>query len=224
MCMTWSYQIKLLIRFISPICANSPPLSFSNHLHYYVGMPINQLCITCGNVEALFRCQLCGPCGFYCWDCFETCHQRTNIFHVAEKWEVGCRSESTCFLTITRICFQNGHFTVVHRIVDHTDVQISHQCSTEQKIQLECVDEYGKYDYFPQHNLMYMCFIGSTHKFRFVSCDCEPLAVILSRTKLWPASPTNPRFAFSFALLDWAEALLLECQVALKDFSSALKF
>ena len=58
------------------------------------------------------------------------------------------------------------------------------------------------------------------HKFQFVYCDCEPLAVTLSRAKLWPATPLNPRFAFSFALFDWAEALLLECQVALKDFRS----
>ena len=62
------------------------------------------------------------------------------------------------------------------------------------------------------------------HKIRFVCCDCEPLAVTLSRAKLWPATPLNPRFVFTFALLDWAEALMLECQVALRDFSSALKF
>ena len=30
--------------------------------------------------------------------------------------------------------------------------------------------------------------------------------------------------AFTFALLDWAEALMLECQVALKDFCNCLKF
>lgn len=62
------------------------------------------------------------------------------------------------------------------------------------------------------------------HKILFVHCNCEPLAVTLSRAELWPATPTNPRYAFSFALLEWAEALLLEAQVALKDFCNSLKF
>ncbi len=56
------------------------------------------------------------------------------------------------------------------------------------------------------------------------SCDCEPLAVALVRARLWPATPQFPKYAFSFDLLDWAEALLLECHVSLKDFCSALYF
>ena len=41
---------------------------------------------------------------------------------------------------------------------------------------------------------------------------CEPIAVTLVRVRLWPATPQNPRYAFCFDLLDWCEALLLECQ------------
>ena len=66
--------------------------------------------------------------------------------------------------------------------------------------------------------------VGAQHKFKFIYCDCEPLAVLLVRAKLWPATPHHPRFAFTFGLLDWAEALMLECQVSLKDFNNALKF
>ena len=33
-----------------------------------------------------------------------------------------------------------------------------------------------------------------------------------------------PGYVFSFNLLDWAESLLLECQVTLKDFCQALYF
>ena len=62
------------------------------------------------------------------------------------------------------------------------------------------------------------------HKLQFACFHCEPLAITLARAELWPASPSNPHYAFSFALLDWAEALLLECQVSLKDFCNALKF
>ena len=44
------------------------------------------------------------------------------------------------------------------------------------------------------------------------------------RARLWPASPHRPQLAFTFELLDWAEALLLECQVSLMDFCKALCF
>lgn len=66
--------------------------------------------------------------------------------------------------------------------------------------------------------------LGVKHKVLFVHCACEPLPVTLCRAELWPATPTNPHYAFSFGLLEWAEALLLEAQVALKDFCNSLKF
>ena len=66
--------------------------------------------------------------------------------------------------------------------------------------------------------------IGMEHSILFIYCTCEPLAITLARAELWPASPTNPQYSFSFSLLDWAEALLLEAQVSLKDFCSSLKF
>lgn len=71
---------------------------------------------------------------------------------------------------------------------------------------------------------MMVVFIGTSHMVRILCCDCEPLTVTLCRANLWPASPTNPRVAFTYGLLDLVEALLLECQVALKDFCSALKY
>ena len=66
--------------------------------------------------------------------------------------------------------------------------------------------------------------IGINHKIRFTTCNCEPLAVTLARARLWPATPSNPRFAFTFELLDLAEAFLLECQVATRDYCQALQF
>ena len=41
-------------------------------------------------------------------------------------------------------------------------------------------------------------------------------------TMIMAIAPKRPHLEFTFELLDWAEALLLECQVALKDFCSAL--
>lgn len=39
-----------------------------------------------------------------------------------------------------------------------------------------------------------------------------------------PVLKNRAQLAFTFDLLDWTEALLLECQVALKDFCGALYF
>lgn len=55
-------------------------------------------------------------------------------------------------------------------------------------------------------------------------CDCEPVPVTMTRVGIWPASPQFPQMAFTFGLLDWVEALTLECQVALKDLCAALYF
>ena len=66
--------------------------------------------------------------------------------------------------------------------------------------------------------------LGIPHAVAFSTCECEPLVVTLARARLWPSTPKNPRHAFTFELLDWYEALLLECQVALKDFCQALAY
>lgn len=55
-------------------------------------MPVDQQCVVCGDV-ALFRCQQCGPCRFYCLECFEVSHMHINLFHVAERWEVCIHEE-----------------------------------------------------------------------------------------------------------------------------------
>ena len=39
----------------------------------------------------------------------------------------------------------------------------------------------------------------------------------------WPATPSRPGLAFSQAFMSWMEALLLECQVDVQDFSSAVE-
>ena len=55
----------------------------------------------------------------------------------------------------------------------------------------------------------------------FAYCECETLAITLAR---WPATPSSPRCAFSFSLLDRAERLLVEAQVSLKDFCNSLSY
>ena len=79
------------------------------------------------------------------------------------------------------------------------------------------------YNSKPYNIILFYC-IGEEYNISFVSCLCEPLVVTMARARLWPSSPQRPHLAFTFELLDWAEALLLECQVALKDFCKALTF
>ena len=64
--------------------------------------------------------------------------------------------------------------------------------------------------------------LGEEHNISFASCACEPLIITMVRARICPSTPQRPHLAFTFDLLDWAEALLLECQVALKDFCKAL--
>ena len=67
-------------------------------------------------------------------------------------------------------------------------------------------------------------YVGEEHNVTFLYCSCEPLIVTMARARVWPSAPKRPQLGFTFELLDWAEALLLECQVALKDFCSAIYF
>lgn len=55
-------------------------------------------------------------------------------------------------------------------------------------------------------------------------CGCEPDVVSLVKLRYWPATPSRPSIAFAFSMLDWLEALLLECQVPIQDFVYAVEF
>ena len=49
-------------------------------------MPLAQICLFY-SIPAEFRGKTCGPFTFYCCNCLKVYHQKTNSFHVAEKWE-----------------------------------------------------------------------------------------------------------------------------------------
>lgn len=71
---------------------------------------------------------------------------------------------------------------------------------------------------------MCLYFIGEEHNIKFATCGCEPLVVTMVRARIWPSTAQRPHLAFTFDLLDWMEALLLECQVSVNDFCKALYF
>ena len=63
---------------------------------------------------------------------------------------------------------------------------------------------------------------SSQHHVKLQVCEGGPTALTFKHHCLWPTAPTRPGLAFHYELLDWMEALLLESQVAAKDFSTAL--
>ena len=73
------------------------------------------------------------------------------------------------------------------------------------------------------YNYTYCC-TGPPKCLDIQFCSCEEDAITLMRLQYWPATPVRPSTAFSFQLLDWLEALLLECQVSLHDVSAAVQF
>ena len=88
-----------------------------------------------------------------------------------------------------------------------------------------CVDEQGKVARRAcAHVMLFLVKVGAEHNIVFMCCQCETLPVTMVRAHIWPAFPQHPKLAFTFEFLDWAEALLLECQVALKDLCKALYF
>ena len=90
-------------------------------------------------------------------------------------------------------------------------------CSTNYERELTCVDRKGSC--LPDSYVTTCISIGCYHS-KF--CSCESEAETLIRAHLFPATPKQPQLAFSFKLLDWLEALMLECQVSAKDFVSAI--
>ena len=69
----------------------------------------------------------------------------------------------------------------------------------------------------------FCCHAGIPKKLQFDFCSCEEDALQLMKFGYWPATPSRPTTAFSFSLMDWLEALMLECQVSVHDFFSSHK-
>lgn len=105
----------------------------------------------------------------------------------------------------------------------HLNVLSSHSCSNVKMVDLLCIDENGEGQNFSNARMLFST-VGVEHSIQIKSCGCEPLSSTLIRAHLWPATPQFPKRVFTFKLLDWMEALMLECQVALKDFCQALYF
>ncbi len=66
--------------------------------------------------------------------------------------------------------------------------------------------------------------LGFQHRVCVGFCSCEPEAVTLVRYNMWPATATNPTFAFHQDLLLWLESFVLEGCIGVDAFCRALDY
>ena len=64
---------------------------------------------------------------------------------------------------------------------------------------------------------------GRPYSLNIQFCKCVPNAIRIIELGYWPATPARPSLAFTQSFMDWMEALLLECQVCVQNFSSAVE-
>jgi len=69
-----------------------------------------------------------------------------------------------------------------------------------------------------------ICFLGVPRAIKFPFCPCVCDATKLIKFSYWPGTPVVPQVAFSFEFMDLLEALLLECHVAVQDFTKAWSY
>lgn len=76
---------------------------------------------------------------------------------------------------------------------------------------VDFVNLYNVYPYVGQHHIT------------IAYCSCHNKLERLIQLRLWPATPTSPKLAFTFDLMELLHILILECQVSLHDAARMLK-
>lgn len=193
-------------------------------------MPPHQRCIVCTDQVAKYRCLQCALWAYYCPQCFGEAHSRTKLFHTGEVWEVQLTLLSWrqyvipffVLLGCRMVYLLQWSLVIEQSMFDrYTNVLLQTVFLSAVLMNMVCLCWPSRFQWCSNISFFLS---GTEHNVSFMCCQCEPLTVTMVRARLWPASPQRPTVAFTFELLDWAEALLLECQVALKDFCKALYF
>ena len=66
-------------------------------------------------------------------------------------------------------------------------------------------------------------FLGQQQVQMIELCSCEDAVITLVRLGLWPATPIQPKVAFTFDFMLHLRALILECQISLQSFCTAMQ-
>jgi len=71
--------------------------------------------------------------------------------------------------------------------------------------------------------ISYLCLldIGVPRTLNFPFCSCFSDTIELIKLGYWPGTPVTPHVAFTFEFMELLESLLLECHVAVQDFTQA---
>lgn len=102
--------------------------------------------------------------------------------------------------------------------------RLGHHCETTYRKSVVCIDNVGMSinvnEMYCKHLLLIL--LGNQHTVLIIFCGCYSEIATLLYLKMFPATPVNPKLAFTFKFLDLLQSLLLECQVSVKDFVDAL--
>ena len=66
-------------------------------------------------------------------------------------------------------------------------------------------------------------YLGKQITVQILCCKCESPSVTLIRHGLWPATPVQPKLAFTFEFMEWLRCLRLRAHASTHKFSEAVK-
>lgn len=182
-------------------------------------LPLSKKCAMCNNNEANVRCQQCGPL-FMCQSCCFDIHGKLHYHHFPELWQVCVECIKLCSYISMHIhrmnvlCHLNYHLSLLRFLTMSVIPPFSAQSH------VFILKVHTLYVCMHACNLMH---IGAPCSLNIQFCKCQPDALRLIELGYWPATPSHPGLAFTQSFMDWMEALLLECQVAVQDFTSAIE-
>ena len=64
---------------------------------------------------------------------------------------------------------------------------------------------------------------GTLYSLNIQFCKCLLAPIRIIELGYWPVTPARPFLAITHSFMDWMETLLLECQVCVQDFASAVE-
>ena len=177
---------------------------------WMLGFPLSSTCIFCNCADACVRCSDCGPNAYLCGECTTKLHKDINHSHCPMLWKVG-QSVIVGYVTIYTMQESEKMYVPFPKQIWIT---LSCDCATAYTRDVTCVDVNGMFSKLLSVNSFTVGFTGCFYSVCVSFCGCKTEAEVLLQLHLFPATPKRPQLAFPYRVLDWLEALMLECQVS----------
>lgn len=182
-------------------------------------LPPNQRCFSCDGNNASVRCEQCGPL-LMCRKCCMCIHEKIYYHHFPEIWQVYTYCSNFITLHIGSFVVQDNCFVPLN-LPPKSIMICSHECTTTYFRKITCF-HLGEKVFCIKH-FIFLKIQGTPYSVNVQFCKCMSDAIRLIELGYWPATPARPNLAFTQSFMDWMEALLLECQVSVQDFTSAVE-